>query len=131
MASEASGDISTVKAINPAAIRTSTVTGLTVDLAGYRAATFVLFNGVVTDGTHTPDPEESDDDSSWSNISASDLTTSFAALTSSSTAGTVQEVGYLGSKRYIRLNVTVTGSPGTGGYYDAVVVRQKPLTKPA
>lgn len=103
-------------------VRTATATGTTVDLAGFGKAMFVAHDGTITDGTFAFDPEESDDGSSWANIAAGDLSGSFTNATSAAD-DTVQEVGYLGTKRYVRCNVTVTGSPGTGGPVGVSVVR--------
>lgn len=110
-------------------VRTATASGTTVDLAGYRKSMFVAHIGTITDGTFAFDPEESDDNSSWSNIAAGDLSGSFTNATSSAD-DTVQEVGYLGTKRYIRCNVTVTGSPSTGGAIGVTVIRGGALTLP-
>jgi len=111
------------------AVRTSTASGSTVDLAGFTKAMFVAHVGTVTDGTFAFDPEESDDGSDWDDIAASDLSGSFSNATSSADE-TVQEVGYLGTKRYIRCNVTVTGSPSTGGPIGVTVVRAGARTLP-
>lgn len=123
--------ISSAATINPAAARTTTTNGTGVDCANYAAATVVLVNGTVTDGTHTPKIQHSDDNSTFADADTADISGTFTALTSSSTAGSVQEVSYIGTKRYIRCVMTVTGSPSTGGLYSAVVVRGRPRTMPA
>lgn len=121
-------DVSVANTLLPN-VRTSTGSGTGVGLAGYRKAMFIAHIGTVTDGTFAFDPEESDDNSTWSNIAAGDMSGSFTNATSSAD-DTVQEVGYLGSKRYIRCNVTVTGSPSTGGAIGVTVVRGAALTLP-
>lgn len=108
---------------------TSTTTGVTVDLAGFTKAMFVAHIGTITDGTFAFDPEESDDDSTWSNISASDLSGAFVNATSSAD-DRIQEVGYLGSKRYVRCNMTVTGSPSSGGAIGIAVIKAGARTLP-
>ncbi|HRW39290.1 MAG TPA: hypothetical protein P5254_16445 [Aquihabitans sp.] len=95
-------------------VRTSTTSGTTVDRLGYTRAAFVAHVGTITDGTFAFDLEESDDGSSWSNIDSGDLSTSMANATSSAD-DRVLTASYLGSKRYLRCNLTVTGSPSTGG----------------
>ena len=121
--------ISVVTTIAPAAAATATTTGTTVDLAGYRSAAVVLHTGVFTDGTFTPTVEESDNDSDWSTVDAADLSSAFEAVTSSNDA-TIYEVGYLGSKRYIRLLMTETVA-SAGAFFSATVVRGDPITAPA
>lgn len=113
-------DISSAVSVAQGALKTTTTTGTGVDLSGFRSAAVLLLPGAITDGTHTPTIEESDaSGSGYSEVAAADLSGTPAALT----ANTIQEIGYLGRKRYIRVVVTVTGSPSTGGYYGAYVVR--------
>lgn len=108
---------------------TATTTGVTVDLAGFTKAMFIAHIGTITDGTFAFDPEESDDDSTWTNISAGNLSGAFVNATSSAD-DRIQEVGYLGSKRYIRCNMTITGSPATGGAVGISVVKAGARTLP-
>lgn len=121
-------EISVVETLSPNIV-TSTTSGSTVDLAGFQKAAFVAHIGTITDGTYAFDPEESDDGSSWSNIDSADLSGSFTNATSAAD-DTIQEVGYLGTKRYIRCNVTVTGSPSTGGPIGVTVIRAGARTLP-
>lgn len=108
-------------------VRTATASGTGVDLAGYRTAMFIAHIGTITDGTFAFDPEESDDNSTWSNIAAADLSGSFTDGTSAAD-DTVQEVGYLGNQRYIRCNITVSGGPATGGPVGVTVMRDDPVS---
>jgi hypothetical protein len=122
-------EISTAHSFVPAA-RTSTANGTGVDLVGYDKAAVVVSAGVVTDGTHTLSLEESDDNSSFTAVAAGNLSGSFTALTSGAGGSATQEVGYLGTKRYIRAVTTVTGSPSTGGVYSVIVIRAGARTAP-
>lgn len=111
------------------AVRTTSVNGSAVDLGadgGHDGATVYFVVGTITDGTHTPKLQESADNSSWSDVAASDQSGTLAALAST----THQKVGYVGSKRYIRAVVTVTGSPSTGGDYAAVAALGRARTAP-
>lgn len=116
--------ISVLNSLTPAA-RTASANGSGVDLTGYRAAAVVFTVGTITDGTHTPKIQESDDNSSFSDVAAADQSGTLAALAT----GVNQEVSYLGTKRYIRAVSTVAGAT-TGGVYGAQVIRGKPLTTP-
>lgn len=111
-------DLATATSFAPA-VRTATANGTGVDLQGFGSAMIVWNVGTITDGTHTPTIEESDNNSSFTAVAAADLSGTLAALASN----TNQEIGYLGRKRYIRAVITVTGSPSTGGAYAALVVR--------
>lgn len=117
-------NLSVVTTLAPAA-RTASGNGSTVDLQGYEGAMIQAVVGTITDGTHSLTVQESDDGSTWSDVAASDLQGSFANLASD----TNQKVGYLGTKRYIRVNATVSGAT-TGGVYAVVVVRSNPRKAP-
>lgn len=97
-----------------------------MDLRGYESATVLIESGTITDGTHTPKLQESDDNTTYTDVAAGDLIGSFSNIANNS----IQEVGYKGTKRYIRVAVTVTGAT-TGGVYGATVVRGHPRSKPA
>ena len=100
------------------AARTASANGSGVDLANFASATVAFSVGTITDGTHTPSVEESDDNSSFSAVAAADLIGTLSALASN----TNQRVGYRGTKRYIRAVSTVAGATA-GGVYAAVVIR--------
>lgn len=108
-------------------LKTATATGTGVDLQGYETATAVVQFGVITDGTFTPSLEESDTfGSGYTAVAAGDQLGTFTAATSGGGGSAVQTVGYIGSKRYVRVVLTVTGSPSTGGYANALIVRGRP-----
>ena len=98
--------------------RTATTNGSGVDLSGFHSATVAFVVGTITDGTHTPSVQESDDNSAFTAVAAADLIGTLAALASS----TNQRVGYRGIKRYLRAVTTVSGAT-TGGVYAGVVIR--------
>lgn len=120
--------ISTATSFTPAA-RTASANGTGVDLAGFRSSMLIFTTGIITDGTHTARLEESDDNSAFTTVAAADLSGAFTAVTSGAGGSATQEVGYLGSKRYVRAATTVTGAT-TGGVYGAIVVRGDALTQP-
>lgn len=121
-------DVAVSSTLSPNIV-TTTTTGATVDLLGFRQAMFVAHVGTITDGTYAFDPEDSPDGTTWTNVAAGYLSGSFTNATSSAD-DTVQEVGYLGSQRYIRCNVTVTGSPSTGGPISVTVIKGAPRQAP-
>jgi hypothetical protein len=106
-----------VTALAPSA-RTTTANGTTVDLNNANANMVTIHPGTITDGTHTPKLQDSPDGSTWTDVDASLVVGSFTAIASS----TIQKVSYIGAQRYIRLVVTVTGSPATGGVYGSTCV---------
>ena len=116
--------IDEVTSIAPAA-HAASVNGSGVDLQGFEGAMVSFIVGTITDGTHTPSIEESDDDSTYTAVAAADLDGSLSNLASN----TNQRVGYHGNKRYIRAVSTVSGAT-TGGVYAATVVRGKAHREP-
>lgn len=123
------GRLAPAQTLAPAA-RTASANGTGVDLQGFESATVLFSTGAITDGTHTPKLQESDDNSTFTDVAAADLIGSFSAVTSASGGNAVQEVGYKGTKRYIRVAVTVSGAT-SGGVYGATIVRGHPRNLPA
>jgi hypothetical protein len=123
-----------VSSLAPAAARTASADGATVDRHGaalnnYRSAMLVVHAGVVTDGTHAFKVQVSDDDSNWADADASHLQGSAISVTSANDE-TVYTRGYNGPARYLRAVSTVTGSPSTGGLYSAGFVLLGPRRVP-
>lgn len=105
------------ESIRPA-VHTASVNGQTVDMRGYNSALVAITVGAVAgSGNVTPKMQESDDDSTWSDVAAADLQGSFPADLA---ADTVYKVGYLGSKRYVRAVGTLNS--GTSVAYAAAFV---------
>jgi hypothetical protein len=102
----------------------ATVNGTGVDLAGtgnfFRTAMLVVHAGAITDGTHTFKLQESDDNSTFTDVGAQDLQGTLTAVTTAQ-ANSVQRQSYTGSKRYLRGVVTVA-SATTGGNTAAVIL---------
>lgn len=119
--------------IAPAAVRAATVTGAAVDRmtdrGGFRSAMVVVNVGVVTDGTHTVVVQDSPDNSVWTAVADEFLQGTEPAITSANDER-IHEIGYTGHQRYLRVVVNVTGSPATGGFYDAAILLGWPRHMP-
>lgn len=115
--------------IDPQTISTNTTTnGDGVDLRDYDAAMVVFFsNDAITDGTFALSVEESDDDSTYSAVDSSQIIGTLTDMDSDTES--IQQVGYIGDKRYIRAVITSTGV-SSGGILGANVVRGLPLRAP-
>lgn len=119
--------ISPAVSLVPAA-RTASANGTGVDLQGFESAMVVIETGTVTDGTHTIDIQESDDNTTFTSVANADLQGTEPVI--NNTQGSkVFKVGYIGSKRYIRVAVTVSGAT-TGGVYGASIVRSHARHQP-
>ena len=107
----------------------ATVNGTGVDMAGtgnfFRSAMMLVIAGAITDGTHTFKLQESDDNSTFTDVAAGDLQGTLVALSAGggtvSGPNTVQRQSYVGSKRYLR-GVVTTASATTGGNAAAVIL---------
>ncbi len=120
-------EISIAQSLGPAA-RTASANGTGVDLQGFDAAVVVVETGTITDGTHTIAIEESSDNVTFTAVAGADLQGAVPAI-GAVNDNVVYEIGYLGTKRYIRATVTVAGAT-TGGVYAAHVVRGRARKQP-
>lgn len=94
----------------------------------FRVATVIVHAGTVTDGTHTIEVQESDDDSTWSAVADADLQGTEPAISASNT-GPVFEIGYTGAKQFLRVSVT-TASATSGATFGALVQLGQPSSAP-
>ncbi|MEW2567636.1 hypothetical protein [Streptomyces sp. NPDC047070] len=115
------------------ATRTASANGTGVDRyasgAAYQDALIVVHTGTITDGTHAVDIQESDDNSSWSSVAASELQGAEPSIVAADDDKTFV-VGYKGQKRYVRVAITASGTT-SGGVYGAQVVLANPRVAPA
>ena len=98
------------QSLPPAARVNGTATGAAVDLRGFDAAVIAVSFGAYTDGTHTPSVLESVDGVNYIACATSDLDGVLNPISGSAGANTVQQVGYIGSQRYLQVVMTVTGA---------------------
>jgi hypothetical protein len=129
-----------VAVLIPSATYAADNTPAAVDNLGYREATITLHvgvGGITFSGTNKIEfvLTHSDDDSTYSAVSDTDLVLdSYApatissgivrALTAAHAAATVQKIGYVGGKRYLKLLADFSGTHGTGTPISASVVRE-------
>lgn len=98
-----------------------TINGDSIDLKGYGALEFLILSGTITDGTHAVNVQHSDDGAAWSEVTAADLLDaepSFAATDDN----TLKQVGYVGGKRFARVQVVSSGVT-TGGFFSAIAAK--------
>lgn len=116
--------ISVAQTLAPAA-HTASANGTGVDLAGFESAAVVIDVGARTDGTHTFEVQESDDNSTFTAVADADLDGTEPVVDGAADDDQVYVVGYKGRSRYLRVAVTVA-SATTGALYGASVVRSAP-----
>lgn len=122
-------------AANLAVVKTSAATTAfdlhTSKLDAPRSALVLVLTGTATDGGIALALQHSDTTTSgdFVNVPADQLQGAFTALDSDSD-NVLQQVGYVGSKRYLRVNMTVSGSPSTGIQLATIIVRGFPRRQP-
>lgn len=117
-----------VSSIDPVSV-TATNNGSGVDLRNFDGALVIFQAGTADAGngdeTYVPSVEESEDNSSFSVVAASDLEGTLANMVGNS----IQRIGYKGGKRYIRAVLTLGGTtPSINA--SALVVRGIPHSAP-
>lgn len=116
------------QSLKPAA-RTASANGTGVDLAGFDAAMVVIDAGAWTDGSHTFEVQESDDNSSFTAVASADLDGTEPVVDGAPDDDQIYVIGYHGIKRYLRVATTVSGTT-TGAVYSASIVRGNGRVKP-
>ena len=122
------------RSLSPAARTDGTANGVGVDRhdnsQGYRTAMAVISTGAITDGTHTFELQDSDDNSSFAAVADAYLQGTEPAI-GSSDDNVVKFIGYTGSRRYLRVVCVTTGST-SGGIFGATILLgggRKPVTR--
>ena len=111
--------------------KTATETpGTGVDVGKYRSATFLCGIGAITNIANSPQPswtfaiEDSSDNSAFADCETADVLLTYGKNDGSITAGVfatidgateddaVYTVGYIGTKRYVRIVATAANTPG-------------------
>ena len=118
MALQNSGSTS-VQSLNPLArlVGGSPANGTGVDTAKRQWVDVKFDMGALTDGTHTPKIQESDDNSAFNDVAAGDQIGTLAVLATN----VAQSARYKGGKRYVRPVITSSGTT-TGAIIGATVV---------
>jgi hypothetical protein len=120
-------NVDVAQSLTPA-VRTASANGVAVDLLGYGSAMAIVNVGaIVASGDQTAKLQAGDqsDGSDAADVTGADLD---GAFTTPLAANSVQRVGYLGNKRYLR--VVITHNSGTSVATGAVIARGNPKTSP-
>ncbi len=129
------------------AVKTTGANGSTVDLQGFENATAVVTVGAEGDTLaanlyFTVALQHSDDDSTWSNATQTDIVNGTIAADgiflkldgttggNPDTTGGEWQVGYVGGKRYVRLVLAKSGTHSTGTPMSGVIIKSTPRNAP-
>lgn len=110
--------------------------GASADMKGYESALLIAQIGVSGDTLSgsvklIPVAMESDDNSSFTAVAAADLLGAFTLVDAAAEDDVVQTVAYIGSKRYVRVDIDTTGTHTNGTPCSACVVLGHPRVMPA
>ena len=120
------------QSISPQALITADEDGVGSDLAGFEAALCEITAGVITDGTHTVIIEESDSlGSGYTAVADADLAGDTEPAMASANDDQIWRIAYIGTKQFVRVTTNVTGSPSTGGFYNASIIKTRARHNPA
>ena len=110
-----------------------------VDLSGFDGCSIIIsvgVGGITFSGVNKVEFKltESDDDSTYTNVAAADIIGApiavtdgiIFALTAAHAAATTRDIGYKGSKRYIKLLADFSGTHGAATPISAVAIRGYP-----
>lgn len=112
-----------------AAIATDTTTnGTGLAWGAYRSVMVVIFGGAITDGTFVFEVQDSDDDSSYTAVADAYLEGTEPTLISTSD-NNLTVIGYKGTRKYVRVSVTSTGTT-SGGVVSALIICANPYHSP-
>ena len=118
-------NIKVATAVVPA-VKSAAGDGITIDLQGFRAVALAIVTGAIAgDGDFGVAVQDSDTGSSWDAAAADDVLGSAPATLEANSA---YRLSYIGSKRYIRLNLTKAG--GTSIALGAVAILAEPHIAP-
>ena len=135
-------NLSTALLIAPSS-PTADTTPVSVDLLGFQAAMIMLFigvGGITFSGVNKIDfiLEHSADNSAWAPVAQSDVGGVTVAaggiirsLVAAKAAADVQELSYIGGRRYVRLTADFSGTHGVGTPMTAFAVRGLPEQLPS
>ena len=105
------------------------VNGAALAWGKYRSVMVVIFAGTITDGTHTFEVQDSDDNSSFTAVADAYLHGTEPALVDSS-SDSVTVIGYKGTRKYIRTVVTTAGAT-SGGIVGSLIIASNSSRKPS
>ncbi len=117
------------QSLSPAARTNGTGTGTAVDLRGYDAAVITVSFGTWTDGTHTPSAIQSVDGTTYTACGTADLDGTFSAVSGTASANSLQQVGYIGTQRFVAVVMTTAGAT-SGALSQANVIAGFPRNAP-
>lgn len=116
----------------PPATRNATANGTGVDrnvgADMHRTAMAVIYTGTVTDGSHTFQVEDSDDDITYAAVADQFLQGAEPTIEATDD-DTEFHVGYIGVRRFVRVALTASGGT-TGGLFGALIALGEPRRGP-
>ncbi len=103
--------------------RTASANGSSVDVSDYHGVAVIIDSGAWTDGTHTFEVQDSDDNSTWAAVASTELYgDDEPVIDGAADDDQKYRIGYKGNKKYVRVVQTVSGA-STGLVSGVLVVK--------
>lgn len=102
--------------------RTATANGTSAELAGFHGAAVLVDVAAYTDGSHTFEVQESDDDSTWTAVADADLDGTEPIVDAAGDVGQ-HYIGYTGNAKYLRVITSAVTGTTTGANYGAYIIK--------
>ncbi|MEL7609498.1 MAG: hypothetical protein AAGU74_08315 [Bacillota bacterium] len=141
MKKDLKANIATVLLLEPAdLVRTDTASGLldTADCNGVEIDVIIgALTGVDSTNYLTPVLQECDttENDDFTAVDVADMLGAFSKVDAATKDSVIQRVGYIGGKRYVRVNLDYTGNGITAGIVGVVGIlgysKEAPMTAPA
>ena len=125
-----SGNIRVDQSIAPDVRANISINGTSVDLQGVDASFVAVSIGNYTDGVHTLKVQHSDDNISFVDVPSEDLDGAMVVADSTVLENKILKIGYLGTKRYLRVSLNVTGATSgaaTAAYVVGSLLHHSPV----
>lgn len=94
----------------------------------HRTAMAIIYTGTVTDGSHTFEVQDSDDDVTYAAV-ADQFLQGTEPTVEATDDDSVFHVGYIGTRRFLRVALTASGGT-TGGLFGALIALGEPRRVP-
>lgn len=109
--------------------KTATATGTGAEISDFRGACILIDAGAWTDGSHTFEVQDSDDNTNYTAVADSNLDGDEPVIDAAADGSQQYYIGYNGNKKYLRVVSTVAGTT-TGAIYGAYILKGYPKNIP-
>lgn len=104
--------------------------GNIIDTQFFEALEFIVFSGTITEGTFTIQLQEGDDPALADAVTVPAAFVLGSITFNNTLSNSVRRIGYVGKKRYVRLNIISSGMTGGTALLGAIAIKGYPRHAP-